>query len=422
MLEEVFRRTRVRQRIRDNPIGPILERYVAYLVARGHSASVTHQYVFAAEHFGRWLGRRAASPDTAEAFITRHLRACRCKAQAARNIHCVRAALNCLLEMLGSQARTPERNRGTSIAALLERYIEHMKQVHGLASSTITYRVRYARDMMASLRIRQVRQLAGLSIDQVARFVTREGRRGRPASVRVLASAIRSFLRYLLLHNLIKRDLSFAVPGFAGWRLASLPATVSAKELERLVDAVDATTPAGLRNRAILLCLIELGLRASDVADLELSGVDLTGQILHLQCRKQRRSSSVPMTKRLATAIGAYLRRGRPLDQASRSRGVSAALFVQHRAPRGVALTSFGIRQVVRRHAERAGLAQRIRGTHVIRHSVASRMINAGATMKQIADLLGHRSIDTTAIYAKVDLVSLTQVALPWPTAREVTP
>ena len=195
----------------------------------------------------------------------------------------------------------------------------------------------------------------------------------------------------------------------------------SADELESLVETVDTSTPIGLRNRAILLSLIDLGLRASDVADLELGGVDLAGRVLHLRCRKQRQSACVPMTKRLATAIGVYVRHGRP-PEIPLVQNASALLFVKHRAPRGASLTSFGIRQVVRRHAEQAGLAHRIRGTHVIRHSVASRMINAGATMKQIADLLGHRSLDTTAIYAKVDLVSLTQVALPWPTSREVTP
>jgi site-specific recombinase XerD len=416
MLEEVFRRDRVRRRIRDNPIGPILERYVAYLIARGYGARAKQQYVFAAEHFGRWLGQRPVSSDTVGAFITRHLPACRCKVSATRSITCVRAALHGLLKMMGPQASAPQPDRGSSIAALLRRYTDYMIQVHGLAPLTISYRVRYARNMMAGLRIRQVRQLVGLTVNQITRYVTREGRRCRPISGKSLASSIRSFLRYLLLHKLIKRDLSVVVPGFANWRLASLPATVSTEELAKLVDTVGTTSPIGLRNRAILLCLIDLGLRASDVADLELGGVDLIGRVLHLRCRKQRRSVTVPMTKRLATSIGAYIRRGRPPGD------TSAVLFARHQAPRGVALTPIGIRCVVRHYAKPAGLADRIRGTHVIRHSVASRMINAGATMKQIANLLGHRSIDTTAIYAKVDLVSLTQVAMPWPTSPEVTP
>jgi integrase/recombinase XerD len=115
----------------------------------------------------------------------------------------------------------------------------------------------------------------------------------------------------------------------------------------------------------------------------------------------------------LATAINAYVRRGRPVCS-------TPSMFVSHRAPRGKAMTPIGIRGVVVRSAAAAGLAGRIRGTHVIRHSVASHWIQAGATLKQIADLLGHRSIDTTSIYAKVDLRALAQVALPWPSDREV--
>jgi site-specific recombinase XerD len=231
----------------------------------------------------------------------------------------------------------------------------------------------------------------------------------------VIASSIRSFLRFLLLYGLIERDLAPAVPAFANWRLASLPDTVSGKELEGLVRAIDTKSPIGLRDRAIVLCLVDLGLRASDVASLELDGLDLAAGVLRLCRRKQRESVAVPMSRRVTAAIGAYLRLGRP--QCS-----SSALFVIHRAPRGKPLSPRGIDGVVIHRAALAGLGHCIRGTHVIRHSAASRWIQAGATLKQVADLLGHRSIDTTSIYVKVDLTALAGVALPWPTSREVTP
>lgn len=121
--------------------------------------------------------------------------------------------------------------------------------------------------------------------------------------------------------------------------------------------------------------------------------------------------TELPMSKRLALALRQYLRRGRPCCQ-------SSELFVIHRAPIGQPLKPIGIRGIVVRYAAIAGLAESIRGTHVIRHSVASSLINAGASIKDIADLLGHRSIDTTAIYAKVDLQTLARVAMPWPGAR----
>jgi site-specific recombinase XerD len=217
------------------------------------------------------------------------------------------------------------------------------------------------------------------------------------------------------LHQLIDQDLASAVPSFANWRLASLPATVCEENLERLVCSVKTSSAIGLRDRAIILCLVDLGLRASDVAGLEINGLDLKDRILRHKRQKQRELTAVPMTRRLAVAISNYLQQGRPSCS-------SSVLFVLHRAPQGKTITPYGIRGVVLRRATDAGLTHCIHGTHVIRHSVASRWIQSGATLKQIADLLGHQSIDTTSIYAKVDLNTLAEVALPWPISQEVTP
>ncbi len=414
MLEHVFRRSRLRQRIRNNPIGPVLERYVAYLVARGHRLAVVHQYVLAAEHFGRWVGRRRINQHRVRQFIRRHLPVCRCSTPAIRNLNCVRAALNRLLEMVSTGAVT-SLVRQSFVEKLLSQYAHHLECVQGLAAQTISYRLRYARRLLRRGRIYRASHLAKLTVDRIRRFVSGEGRRCQPSSGQVIASSIRSFLRFLQFQGLADSNLAAAVPTFANWRLASLPTTVSAAELERLTRAVGTVSPIGLRDRAILLCMSELGLRASDVADLRADGVDVATRVLRLRRRKQRDPAELPMTPRLTAAIRSYLRRGRPL-------GPSPNLFLLHRAPCGQAMTSIGVRNVILRRAAQAGLADRIRGSHVIRHSVACRLINAGATLKQIADLLGHRSIDTTRIYAKIDLASLAQVALPWPAAMEVKP
>ena len=413
MLEDMFSCPRVRRRIRQNPLGSILEEFVDYLIARRYQTETVHSYVFAVEHFGQWLGRRSINRKAVVRFLGWHVPSCQCKKPAPRKCHSVSAALNRLLEMLGLDATPADQN--SVFESLLRPYADHLTQVQGLAPATVHYRLRYARVMLSSFRVRRVEQLRHWAVDQVRRFVTCQGQCYRPGSGQVFASSIRSFLRYLLLYQLIDRDLATAVPSFANWRLASLPATVCDEDLERLVCAVSTTSPIGLRDRAVVLCLVDLGLRASDVAGLKLDGLDLKDRVLRLKRQKQRELAAVPMTRRLAVAISTYLRRGRPSCS-------SSALFVLHRAPRGKTMTPIGIRGVVVRRATDAGLAHCIHGTHVIRHSVASRWIQAGATLKQIADLLGHRSIDTTSIYAKVDLKTLAEVALPWPTSREVTP
>lgn len=412
MFEDLFRQPRVQQRIRQNPHSSVLVRFAAHLSTRGHSRETVQQYVFATEHFCAWLGRKKISRGAAKQFLKSHLPACQCVKPASRTVKTVRASLNRLFAMIGENGVAPTSQSPAD--RLLNRYADHLERVQGLAPTTVHYRLRYARTLISRFRVRSHKDLKKWTSKQVQEYVAGEGQRLRPASGQVMATSVRSFLRFLLLHGLIARDLSAAVPSFASWRLAGLPETVGTDELRRLVAAADnASSPVEMRDRAIVLCLVELGLRASDVAGLTLGGVDLNNRVLWLQRPKQRESTGVPMSRNLAMAVDAYKRRGRPACSTS-------SLFVLHRAPRGEAMRPLSVRSVVRRLAAKAGLAERIRGTHVIRHSVASCWIQSGATLKQIADLLGHRSIDTTSIYAKLDLEELTRVALPWPVAREV--
>jgi site-specific recombinase XerD len=409
MLHQFFRRGSVRSRIEGNPIGPMLGQFVEHLGARGHHAGVLHQYVFAAEHFGNWLRRRSVDAEAVDRFVTGHLPRCSCPKPSPRHAIVVRAALRQLLRALG--LNLSPRKPGGPCARLLLKYEAHLRDVGGLSDATVPYRLRYAREFLDALRVHELGALRDCSPARVVRCVSRAGRRLRASSGQVMASSIRSFLRFLLLHGLVRSDLASAVPSFASWRLATLPAVVTRAELERLVSAVDPSSPNASRDRAVLLCLTELGLRAAEVAAMTTDGVDLVGGVVRLRNPKQRETIEMPIPVRLRDALAVYLRSSRP-------KGATPALFVKLRAPIGGPLKPIGIRGIVVRSAARAGLADRVRGSHVLRHSVASELINAGAPLKQIADLLGHRSIDTTALYAKVDLRSLARVALPWPGSR----
>lgn len=408
-MEQIFRRVSVRARILANPLGSILRQFIDYLLARGHKPGPVHQYVFAAEHFGNWLGCGPIDRKSVGSFLSTHLPNCRCEKPASRTRQTLRAALNRLLEMRGVPRPSPVVQ--PYVARLLREYETHLRDTCGLAGSTAKYRVRYARELLQHFDVRRVRQLRAWRPIDVSEYVAMIGRDLKPGSGQVLASSVRAFTRFLLLHDIIRRDLAAAVPSFAHWRLAALPAVVEREHLETLLAAVDATTSVGRRDRAVLLAMVDLGLRAADVAALTVEGVDLVSGVLRIEHPKERRGSEVPMTERFADALRGYLRGGRPS-------GGSHRLFVLHRAPLGQALKPNGIRSIVLRYAARTGLARQIRGTHVIRHSVASSLINAGASIKHIADLLGHRSIDTTAIYAKVDMRSLSSVAMPWPGVR----
>ena len=205
MLEDQFQRPSVLRRIRANPIGSVLEQFVDWLIARGHCSATIYQYVFAAEHFGRWVGRRGINREAVLRFRRQHLPSCRCKRPAPRKCGSTIAALNRLVEMLGSDAARPSRDSVSE--SLLRRYADHLTQVQGLAPVTVQYRLRYAREMLSSFRLRRLGQLRRWTVDQIRRFVASQGRHCCPASGQVLASSIRSFLRFLLLYGLIERDL-----------------------------------------------------------------------------------------------------------------------------------------------------------------------------------------------------------------------
>ena len=390
----------------------VLERFSQYFIAQGYSASRTRSYVRVVEHFGRWLGRRHVSRSLVQQFLDQALPACQCSG-VSRDRRRNRAALHHLLAMLGQNQKEetfPQGWRGK----LLRRYQEHLIRARGLAAATICQHMRYTRAMVNRLGIRQASQFMTWTPELIEQYVSGVGRFASSRN-RHVGWCARSFLRFLLQDGLIRRDLTAAVPTVARWRLASLPTTLRKEEIQKLICAADLRTPLGRRDYAIIMCLSELGLRGSDVANLEIDGVDFAARVLRIRHRKEREAATFPMTRRLCSALKAYLGPSRPLSK-------SAAVFVRHHAPIGKPLTSLGICQVVLRLAIQAGLRHRVNGAHVLRRSFASRLLNAGGTLKQVADFLGHTSIDTTTLYAKVDLATLSRVALPWPERKAVRP
>jgi integrase/recombinase XerD len=417
MLEDWFGRASICQRIRENPLGPTLERYVAYLAARGHARGSIQRYTATAEHFGRWLGRRRLTRGMLTRFLRQHLPHCHCQRPASRTLTWSQhSALRHLLNLCGvPPARVRALRRDGVIWDLLRRYREALITVQGLAFSTAKRNLAAGQEMLRRLKIRRPQQFRAWTPDLIARYVVRAARGYNALTNQGTASSVRSFLRFLLQEGWIDKDLSVAVPTFAHWRLAALPDTLHDEEVARLIAAADPRRPLGLRDRAIMLCFSELGLRRSEVLGLCVDSVDLASRTLRVHRCKQRETVQVPMTSKLAKALQAYLGRSRPECSTER-------LFVVHQAPVGKPLTSRGVVNIVWRLARRAGLGRRIYGTHILRHSFATRMLKAGASLKDIADLLGHESIDTTMIYAKVDFGALAEVALPWPGAKVVQP
>jgi site-specific recombinase XerD len=216
------------------------------------------------------------------------------------------------------------------------------------------------------------------------------------------------FLRFLVSEGKCAAGLDAAVPSIAHWNLSALPQYLHEDEVERVIASCDLTTPNGKRDRAILLLLARLGLRAGDIIQLRVTDIDWKGASISVS-GKSKRLTQLPLTKEVGQAIVDYLQQGRPRSDAE-------MLFVRALAPFTAFKRSAAISCLVRKAMSRAGITRSSRGAaHVLRHSAATSMLRNGGTLQDIATILRHRSIMTTQIYAKVDVGALREIAQPWP-------
>ena len=323
----------------------------------------------------------------------------------------VRPALVHLLHVLREEDRVaePRRPAPQAIHEELERFDAHLDDTCGLALATRISRRMWVRKFLHERFGSSPIAVERLKPVDIADFMVRPANHYKPGTERALACALRSYLRFRALSSGDHIEpLLAAIPRIAQWRLAALPSHLTPEEVTRFLDAFNRHSAGGKRDYAMARCLLDIGLRASDVAAIRLDDLNWHEGTLVIGRGKSRRADVLPLPVPTGNAIVQYLRRGRPSS-------TSRALFLRHRAPFNAPITTELVRGAVRRAYARCGLADRYTGTHVLRHTAAVRMRYAGVSLKEIADVLRHRSLDTTTIYSKVDLPTLSAVAAPWP-------
>jgi site-specific recombinase XerD len=292
---------------------------------------------------------------------------------------------------------------------LLEAYEAHLRRVYGLAATTSAARRRTAaRFMRWSQEQLGEQPLAALNGSHILDFVTEAVRQYPSKSGRThLCSDLRSFLRYLELEGHVGDALHRTIPKTAGWQLDTLPRHLAWNHVQALLDSIDTCSAEGQRDKAILLLIAILGLRAGEVCTLELGHIDWDVGELRVRHTKSRRERVLPLPHAVGAALADYVLHARPQFPLPH-------VFVRHSPPWGPLRTN-SIVHIVRRRLQSAGIRVARGGAHLLRHSLATRMVNTGVPIKTIADVLGHADIDTTAIYTKVDTSSLAPTALPFP-------
>ncbi len=235
--------------------------------------------------------------------------------------------------------------------------------------------------------------------------------RARPHGIhraKAIVVAVRSYLRYLGVTGQCPPGMEHAIPGFASWQLSSVPRFLPAEDVERVIDSC-AGSVFELRDRAVILLLARLGLRASEVAHLKITDIDWRNGSIAV-CGKGRRRESLPLPQEVGNAILLYLKQGRPSLQRSE-------VFASVRPPSRV-LNRASVTHIVRSALRRAGVKSPINGAHVLRHSAATSMLRQGVSLAGVGAVLRHRSPRTTVHYAKVDFCLLSEIAQPWPEKR----
>ena len=302
-------------------------------------------------------------------------------------------------------ARTPQ-----PFHKILDGYDVYLKDVRGLSLSTRRVGRTSARRLADWLQNRYFDEaFTRLSGPDVLEFISERVSQYKSRSSRAhVCSYTRSFLRYLHASGVLATDLTMVVPRVSTPRLAKLPRALPWEQVQALIDAIDTTHPDGLRDKAMFLLLAVLGLRCGELQSIEFDHIDWHAAELRIPRTKSRRERILPLVHEVGSAIADYVLHGRPAVEV-------AQIFLRHGPRPGPLKTSNTAMYIVRRHLQRAGLHRRGVGAHSLRHSLATRLVNTGVPIKTVADVLGHVSIDTTAIYTKVDVTTLADVALPFP-------
>jgi integrase/recombinase XerD len=396
-----------------NPIStePYLADFLAELAASGYARLSIDGYALSIAHFGDWLRRSCMSVESVdEKVIARFaVHRCRCfgirtkKRLSARYLKRVRRFM-CHLDALGLVKWTAVAERQESPIPYLIEFRHWIHRHRGLASQTID-RYEYQLNLLMPTLGPDTRRYDAA---RIRRVICTEARHHWASTAKSLANSLRAYLRFLASQGHCAPALDHAVPTVPQWRLSALPRYLRPDEVERVIESCDSRSAVGIRDRAVLLLLSRLGLRAGDIRSLRLDDINWDEGTLRVS-GKGRRQIRLPLPQDAGDALLTYLTRTRPrvdFDQ----------VFLCTNAPIRPLQPPASVSNIVGLALRRAGITNPpSKGANVLRHSAATSMLRAGATLDAVGSVLRHRSADTTAHYAKVDVGMLRQVVQQWP-------
>lgn len=407
-IEKFFPDLAIRQRLYSGPLAVHIDAFAERLTIRGYAASTARERLRLIANLSRWLDRhKLAAGSLNEPCICQFLDDRSRRGYAARDNASTCRILLAYLREDGCVPAAPTIIDDSPFYSIEHDYAKYLSQERGLAPATLLNYLPIVRRFLTERFGAGPVKLNALCAQDVHQFILRQAHKVSPGHAKLIVTALRSLLRYLHQRGDMAMDLAGAIPGIANWRLTHLPKALTAEQVESLLACCDQSTATGQRNYAILLLLARLGLRAGEVVAMTLDDIQWETGLLTVR-GKGLHHETLPLPQDVGEALAHYLRYRRPQCKTRR-------VFIRLRAPHQGFTTSAAICDVVRRALARAGLNPACKGAHLLRHSLATRMLSNGASLAEIGAILRHRQPQTTQIYAKVDVKALRTLAQPWP-------
>ncbi|MFC1848578.1 tyrosine-type recombinase/integrase [candidate division CSSED10-310 bacterium] len=402
-------------KLRSGLFGVLLEEFINDYKTIGYSDLTLEGYIGSISHFEWWLNQKGVSIETINEQVLVLFENHRCTCPHTNNNHS-RVTQSVFRRVKRFVDYLQKREIIKTIASVVDEipypevsnFREWLLQSRGLSMKTIERYERLINRLLPKLGFDTSKYTAQM----IREIVIKEVNECSRAQAKTIVTAFRSYLRFLASEGRSSPFLMNAVPTIPEWRLSSMPRYLDEDEIKRVIDACDLNTKQGIRDRAILLLLSRLGLRAGDVFSLRLEDLDWSMGIIRVY-GKSRSEVLLPLPQDVGDAILLYLEKARPLVTIDK-------VFLCLNAPYRSLGTSSLVSCIVSSALRRAGIENPpSRGAHLLRHSAATMMLRSGSSLETISAILRHRSVDMTGYYAKVDFNMLRKIAQPWPGERQ---
>ncbi len=411
MLEKIYHYKSVIQELRHGVLGKHIDGFASYFYELGYARKCLSLRFAVIRSLSQWLTKKNLGLVDLDEEQLAQFAKFREKQTTRFLLRGDRTTLSLLINYLRSEKVIPQpqpvKTGNNPVENLAQAFAQYLEEDKGLCALSIQRNKCAVHEFLTEHFGKGRVIFSKITQNKILNYLSSNKKHLSPKSIQLKASCIRSFLRYLIMIGKIKAELADCIPSMPGWRNAHLPVFLIKSEIKQLLGACDRRTHKGCRNYAILLLLVRLGLRASEVINLSLDNISWKLGELTV-CGKGRKYRVLPLPDDVGRALVRYLRYFRP-------KSIDRQIFIRIKAPYKRLCNSTDISSIVRRTLNAAGLHPQQMGAHLLRYTAAAETLSRGGTLFEIGQLLGHSSVDTTALYTKIDVTNLRELAQPWP-------